>query len=198
MIDPHNLIATGAELATEGDLARLLGVSRSVLGSLLQGELYRSVRHVRDGTRHLYCVDDYCVDDARTAIAPRMAAIEVRRKAAAEPEARERADGAERRQAKADAHARHIARKAAAHNRPVARSGAPKLQPSPRPGVGRNVVPEVFVRRRVQHELVLNYSAIATGPLTMGMGPVLLRRKTMPLEDVPEGALAADTDKASL
>ncbi len=52
-IDPHNLIASGAELADEKELARRLNVSRSVLGPLLQGALYEAVRHVRERARRL-------------------------------------------------------------------------------------------------------------------------------------------------
>jgi hypothetical protein len=45
--DPHGLLTSGEALATEPELAKLLGVSRNALGILLRDPLYAHVRFVR-------------------------------------------------------------------------------------------------------------------------------------------------------
>lgn len=92
-IDPHNLLSSGEELATEAELARLLGVSRKVLVSLLRGVLAEQVRFVRYANQAWR----YSVADARTAVEPHRPAIEARRRKADELEASNRAKAAARR-----------------------------------------------------------------------------------------------------
>jgi len=137
--DPHGLIASGVELLGEPELAKALGVSRSALGMLLAGALYRVIPHVRiDGKRR------YRLDDVRTALAPFLPGIRERARLAAEREARERLEGAARRKAKAEEHARHLARKHGPPTRPATGPGAPgPLPPQGKRGkpARGNVVP---------------------------------------------------------
>ncbi len=95
VIDPHNLLTSGEELATEAELARILGVSRKILCVLLRGALAEQVRLVR------YAASPwrYSVSDARTAIEPHRPAIEARRRKADELDAANRARAAARRAA---------------------------------------------------------------------------------------------------
>jgi hypothetical protein len=134
--DPHNLLASGAELATAPELARLLGVSRASLTPLLRGPLYKRVRFVRmrpgaGGHR-------YSVADVRRAIEPHREALGERRHKADEREAQEQAAAAARKAAMASApkpaqmSTSNPAPRAVAHAR---RPNAPPL-------------PEVVVRRR--------------------------------------------------
>jgi hypothetical protein len=124
----------------------LLEISRSVLRPLLQGELYRAVRHVREGSKRLYCVAD-----VTAALAPLMPGIEARKKAAADREAKERADGAERRAERARNQAAYLAKKNGRSTRPAggrSMAAPPTAQPSRDRPVRGNFAPEVFVRRR--------------------------------------------------
>jgi hypothetical protein len=131
--DPHKLLATGEELATVPELARLLGVSRASLTPLLRGPLYKHVRFVRmpagtGGHR-------YSVADVRRAIEPHREALAERRRKADEREAQEQA---------AAAAARASARTPA---RISTSEPAPRADASPRrPSVA--TPPEVVVRRR--------------------------------------------------
>ncbi|HXN31022.1 MAG TPA: hypothetical protein VN894_04135 [Polyangiaceae bacterium] len=136
-IDPHGLLTGGEELATEAELARLLGVSRAVLGPLLRGAMHGLVRFVdaKPAPRR------FSVADARGAIAPHMPALEAQKRQAAERQEAEQAAAKARREAKAAAHAVHVANK----RRPLPQSRAversePKSKSRPEP--------EVFVRRR--------------------------------------------------
>jgi hypothetical protein len=97
VIDPNNLLTSGEELATERDLARILGVSRKVLCGLLKGAMAKNVRFVRYASEPWR----YSVSDARTAIEPHRAAIQERRRKADELEASNRAKAAARRAAAA-------------------------------------------------------------------------------------------------
>jgi hypothetical protein len=134
--DPHSLLASGEELATAAELARLLGVSRASLAPLLRGPLYKHVRFVRmppgaSGHR-------YSVADARRAIEPHREAIVERRRKADELEAQEQAAAAAR---KAKASAPKAARLATGN--PAPRAEAPPRRP-------RVASPaEVVVRRRL-------------------------------------------------
>jgi hypothetical protein len=80
-IDPHGLLTSGEELATEAEPARLLSVPRNVLNDLLRGALYEHVRYVRTppGAGGPW---RYSVADALRAIAPHRAAIAERRRKA--------------------------------------------------------------------------------------------------------------------
>jgi hypothetical protein len=139
-IDPHNLLASGEELATEAALAKLLSVPRDVLHSLLHGPMHELVRFVRmppggGPWRH-------SVADARQAIEPHRGAIAERRRKADERQAANVAAAEDRRGTKAAAHKAHVARKAA-----KAAKAAPKtVAPPHRAGAASPV--EVLVRRR--------------------------------------------------
>jgi hypothetical protein len=97
--DPHGLLTSGEELATENELAKLLSVPRVVLHKLLHGALYEHVRFVRapPGAGKWR----YSVADARAAIEPHRVAIEERRRKADAREAADRAAAAAREAAKA-------------------------------------------------------------------------------------------------
>src|ERR1700722_3358399 len=95
--DPHGLLATGEELATAPELAKLLGVSTTVLRGLLGGRLYSLVRFVR----YTPGASRYSVADARQAIEPHRPDIEARRLRAEEHAAKERAAKAAKDAAKA-------------------------------------------------------------------------------------------------
>jgi|HubBroStandDraft_1064217.scaffolds.fasta_scaffold63018_2 hypothetical protein len=97
VIDPDKLLTSGEELATERELAQILGVSRKVLCGLLRAAMSQQVRLVRYASAPWR----YCVSDARTAIEPHRAAIEERRRKADELEAANRARAAARRAAAA-------------------------------------------------------------------------------------------------
>lgn len=134
-IDPHGLLLSGEDLATEAELARLLGVSRALLGPLLRGAMHGAVRFVdaKPFPRR------FCVADARAAIVPHMPAIEAHKRQAAERQEAEQAAAKARRDAKAAAHALHVANK---------RRPAPQPRPLQRGESKSKQQPEVFVRRR--------------------------------------------------
>jgi hypothetical protein len=157
-IDPHGLVNAGVELATPPELAKLLGVSRSVLEPLLRHELAERVRFVRTppgGGKWRYSVDD-----AKAAIAPLRPALEEARQRAAAQQAVDQADAAKRKGERRASNAVHLARgqkgrpatttpggakPASASSPPTpSRRRAPAVAPSPRPMSG----PEVFVRRK--------------------------------------------------
>jgi hypothetical protein len=144
-LDPHGLLDSGEELATQAELARLLGVSRAALRSLLSGPLYDVVRFVRGPKPGPW---RYSVADARREITPRLPEIEARKRQAAERQEQEMAAAKAKRDAKAAAHeARPSARKAARGTAPVAR----KRVEAPPPRDARHSRPapaEVFTRRR--------------------------------------------------
>lgn len=95
VVDPHNLLTSGEELADERELAKILGVSRKVLCALLRGAMASHVRLVR----YAKSPWRYSVADARTAIEPHRAAIKERRRKADELDAANRARAAARRKA---------------------------------------------------------------------------------------------------
>ncbi len=97
VIDSSKLLTSGEELATERELAQILGVSRKVLCGLLRGAISQNVRLVRYASAPWR----YSVSDARTAIEPHRAAIEERRRKADELEAANRARAVARRAAAA-------------------------------------------------------------------------------------------------
>jgi hypothetical protein len=138
--DPHGLLASAEELATEPELARMLGVSRAVLRELLHGPLYNRVRFVR----YTKAPWRFCVSDARTAIEPHRPAIEQRRRKADEQEAAEQAAAAARRAASAATPRPAAPRKPEpppTAMRPAATLKRETSRPSSRQA------PEVFVRR---------------------------------------------------
>jgi hypothetical protein len=138
--DPHGLLGSGDALATEPELARILGVSRNVLHEMLHGPLHGLVRFVR----YVKAPRRYCIADAQTAIEPHREAIEGRRREAEGREAAERAAAAARRADRiADAEAR--VRTKPGRSPTTSRVAAPKREP-PRPSV-RPGGPEVLVRR---------------------------------------------------
>ncbi len=167
-LDPHNLVAKGEVLATVPEIAKLLGLSRSELDSVLHGELAGRVHFVRTppgGGKWLYAVED-----AKAAIAPLLPALDEARKRRAERQARDRADAANRKAERQAGHAAHVARKQArerkgkppptqGRGKPVAPSSAPsssRRHPSARGQSDRGArtppVPEVFVRRKFSEE----------------------------------------------
>ncbi len=135
-IDPHGLLVSGEAIATEAELARLLGVSRALLGPLLRGAMHAAVRFVdaKPSPRR------FSVADARVAIAPHMPALEAHKRQAAERQEAEQAAARARREAKAAAHALHMANKR--RPPPQARS-MQRAEPK-----SKQQQPEVFVRRR--------------------------------------------------
>jgi nucleoid-associated protein YgaU len=140
--DPHDLISSGEELATEAELARILGVSRNVLRQMLHGVLYTHVRFVR----YANAAWRYCVSDARAAIEPHRPAIEARRREAAEREVAERAAAAARRADKVPESKPLSARRPTATPRAPLATQSPKQHPLAGPST-RPAVPEVIVRR---------------------------------------------------
>ena len=138
--DPHGLLGSGEELATEPELARVLRVSRAVLRELLHGPLYNRVRFVR----YTKAPWRFCVSDARTAIEPHRPAIELRRRKADEQEAAERAAAAARRAAGAATPRSAAPRKPDPQPTAMKPAATPKHE-TPRPSSRQ--VPEVFVRR---------------------------------------------------
>jgi hypothetical protein len=140
-LDPYGLLEKGEALATEGELARLLGVPRMALAPLLRGPLYKLVRFVRTppggGSWR------YSVADARVAIEPHRAAIEERRRQADERQAADRAAAAARKAARATSTAPKPSTGKAAPKagsaKPAASKPAPKSGPPPA---------EVIARRR--------------------------------------------------
>lgn len=150
-LDPHNLIASGAELLNESELSKALGISRSALAPLLAGSLYRVIPHARvDGKRR------YRLDDVRTAVAPYLPTIRERARIARDREVWERAVAANRRKEKAEAHAAHVARKQGrAPTRRAMGSGAPPPLPHrperDRPARGNvgGLTEVIVVRKRV-------------------------------------------------
>jgi hypothetical protein len=113
--DPHGLMAAGAELATEAEIAKILGISRNALSTLLRHELAERVRFVRASPRL------YSMDDAKAAIVPMLPALEQERAQRAEREAAQVAAAAQRRAERQLAHVAHIAAKQAkgARRRPT-------------------------------------------------------------------------------
>jgi hypothetical protein len=138
--DPHGLLGSGDELATEPELARILGVSRNVLREMLHGPLHGLVRFAR----YVKAPRRYCISDAQTAIEPHREAIEARRTEAEGREAAERAAAAARRAAGA-ADQKPAAPKPN-HAPPERKPGAPPKRET-RSSSTRQVGPEVFVRR---------------------------------------------------
>jgi hypothetical protein len=143
-LDPHGLLDSGEELATQAELARLLGVSRAALRSLLGGPLHDSVRFVRGPKPGPW---RYSVADARREITPRLPEIEARKRQAAERQEQEMAAAKAKRDAKAAAHE-------ARPSPPKARGSAPvagKRAEAPPPRDARHSRPapaEVITRRR--------------------------------------------------
>ena len=143
-LDPHGLLDSGEELATQAELARLLGVSRGALRSLLSGPLYDVVRFVRGPKPGPW---RYSIADARREITPRLPELEARKRQAAERQEQEMAAAKAKRDAKAAAHE-------ARHSPPQARGTAPparKPAGAPLPRDARHSRPapaEVFTRRR--------------------------------------------------
>jgi hypothetical protein len=135
LIDPHGLLLSGEELATEGELARILGISRAALHPVFQAARAQ-IRHVH----HKPGPCRYSVSDARKAIGPHLPELEARTHLAAARQASEVAAAEARRAAKAAEHEAHVtSREPPASSRGV-RSDAP------RPKSGG---PEVIVRRRL-------------------------------------------------
>lgn len=109
MNDPHRLLATGEALATEGELAKILGVSRAAMRPLLQRAL-GAIRYLRGDSPPRR----YSVADARSVVEPVRAELEARRRFADARQAAEIAGAEARRKARAEKHAAHMAAKLAA------------------------------------------------------------------------------------
>jgi hypothetical protein len=158
--DPHGLIAAGAELATEAEIAKILGISRNTLNTLLRHELAERVRFVRTSPRL------YSIEDATAAIVPMLPGLAEERAQHAQREAAQVAAAAQRRADRQLAHAALIAAKQAK----AARKGVPPSMtarhptaPAPNPASQSKLTPqrqaaatkrsrardvEVIVRRR--------------------------------------------------
>ena len=134
-IDPHGLLLSGEELATEGELAKILGISRAAMRPVFQATRGQ-IRHVH----HKPAPCRYSIADARKAIGPHLPELETRTRLAAERQAAEVAAAQARRTAKAATHEAHVASKQPPPSSRVVRSDAP------RPKSGG---PEVIVRRRL-------------------------------------------------
>jgi hypothetical protein len=147
--DPHGLLATGEELATIPELARLLDVSGTVLRGLLGGPLCERVRFVRYAPGQWR----YSGADARVAIEAHRPDIEARRQRAAEQEAHERAARTEKLAAKASTSppkASVTTRSTATTPALVPSTKAATARPtSARPSAPARGEPEVFVMRRL-------------------------------------------------
>jgi hypothetical protein len=159
--DPHGLMAAGAELATEAEIAKLLGISRNTLNTLLRHELAERVRFVRTSPRL------YSIEDAKAAIVPMLPGLAEERAQHAQREAAQVAAAAQRRADRQLAHGALIAAKQAkaarkggppsmtARHQATARAPKPVSQPKTTPerqaaatkrSSARDV--EVIVRRR--------------------------------------------------
>jgi hypothetical protein len=137
--DPHGLLATGAELATEPELARTLAISRKDLQAVVLRMDYSSIRYV-DARPRLYAIED-----VRQALVRRRPELEARRLRAAQRQAGEVEAARVLREAREAAHADHVARKAAPRS---SRRGAPARAPETAPVTRVTGEPEVYVARR--------------------------------------------------
>ncbi len=157
--DPHGLVAAGVELATEAEIAKILGISRNALSTLLRHDLAERVRFVRASPRL------YSMDDAKAAIVPMLPALEEERAQGAQREAAQVNAAAQRRAERQIAHVALIAAKQAKAARPrsttgrqhaTAQSGPNPASPAsfapgkPAPATKRSRVHdvEVIVRRK--------------------------------------------------
>jgi hypothetical protein len=134
-IDPHGLLLSGEELATEGELAKILGVSRAAMHSTFQAVRGR-IRHVH----HKPGPCRYSVADARKAIAPHLSELEARTRLAAERQTAEVAAAKARRTGTEAKREADVASREPPPSSRVSRSDAPR----PKSGA-----PEVIVRRRL-------------------------------------------------
>ncbi len=139
--DPHGLIAAGAELATEAEIAKILGISRNTLNTLLRHELAERVRFVRASPRL------YSIEDAKAAIVPMLPALAEERARHVQREAAQVAAAAQRRAERQLAHVALVATKqakAASRREPwstarpqVAARTGPKPEPLDRSAPGK-------------------------------------------------------------
>jgi hypothetical protein len=132
---------TDDERVPEGELAKILSISRSELHTLLHrhGSQIRFI-HERPAPRR------YSVADARAVVTPLLPELAERRQLAAERQAAEMAAAEARREERQRAHETHVARKAArARRRPAT---PPATSKPPSRGAPRPSSPEVIVRKR--------------------------------------------------